>query len=101
VKTQLLRMHHQTVEVDKVSFQTLVTRYNIGSVGFLKTDTEGHDCTIMRSLLTAIRQGNLFPPAKIQFETNELADPRQVEEVVLQVISADSIFVVLHRANEM
>lgn len=72
-------------QVDTVrvtDFETLTTEHNVRAIDFLKIDTEGHDCTIMKSVLRAcLRNRELFP-RKIKFETNEHSEPAQVDAVV-------------------
>lgn len=63
------------VKVPMMSFRTLVACYNINSIKFLKIDTEGHDCIILKSVLEELRdvKSNLKKPEMIQFETNHLS----------------------------
>lgn len=52
------------------TFSQLADTYDIKSIGYLKIDTEGHDCTILESLIYC---GGIFPK-KICFETNSLTE---------------------------
>lgn len=76
----LSKFHTDTVRV--TDFETLTEEQNVRAIDFLKIDTEGHDCTIMRSVLKAcLKKRSLFP-RKIRFETNELAAQEEVDVVV-------------------
>jgi FkbM family methyltransferase len=60
---------------------TLLREHNVASVHFLKIDTEGHDCTILRSWLAACQQNPAWYPMRIQFESNKLSDKAEVAAV--------------------
>jgi glycosyltransferase involved in cell wall biosynthesis len=77
--TQRELMHIYTQDViEGVSFPSLIDQSNIGSVDYLKVDTEGHDFVILRSMLkTSLR------PNKVRFEANSL----YTEEAILSIIS--------------
>jgi hypothetical protein len=57
------------VKIEVLSWETLVKRYNIKVVNFLKIDAEGHDTIIVNNILDS-NSGVL--PKKIQFEANAL-----------------------------
>ena len=61
-------MQYQNCEC--LSWETLINRYNVESVDFLKVDTEGHDCVIINSILDT----NKILPKKIHFEANILTE---------------------------
>ena len=64
-------------DIECISFQELVNRYNIIDVDYLKIDTEGHDFNIIRSMLeTHIR------PKKISFEANALYSEEDITSIV-------------------
>lgn len=72
-----------TVDTVRVTdFETLTNEQNVRAIDFLKLDTEGHDCTIMRSVLRACLKRRTLFPRKIQFETNEHSVKEDVDEVV-------------------
>lgn len=61
--------------------------HNVRSMDLLKVDTEGHDCTIMMSVLDAcVQQRDLFP-RKIIFETNEHSVATTVDEVTAAFVA--------------
>jgi len=66
-------------EIELISFDTLIKKYKIESIDFLKIDTEGHDTKIIKSLLSADK---LILPNKIEFEANILSDKNDIEEVI-------------------
>ena len=52
-------------------------------VKFLKIDTEGHDCVILKSLFFYLKYlPKNFYPWKIQFESNEHTPPTRVDEII-------------------
>lgn len=73
----LMDIYTQDV-IDGVSFPSLINQCTIGSVDYLKVDTEGHDFVILRSMLnTSLR------PNKIRFEANSL----YTEDAILGIIA--------------
>lgn len=67
----------ETMEIDVISVRTLIKKYDITSVGYLKIDTEGHDLVIMNALLdTDLR------PKKILFESNVLINEDEYRQLV-------------------
>jgi len=72
----------KTMSVKVHTYADLMRTYNVGSVEFLKTDTEGHDPVILSSVIEA---GNINPawfPRKIQFESNHLTSGEVVDEII-------------------
>lgn len=64
-------------EIECISFQELVDRYDISEVDYLKIDTEGYDFVIIKSMLkTNIR------PKKITFEANSLYSYDDIVDIV-------------------
>ena len=76
----LSKFSRDTVRV--TDFETLTDEQNVRAIDFLKMDTEGHDCTIMRSVLKACLKKRTLFPRKIQFETNEHSIPEEVDAVI-------------------
>jgi len=66
----------ETVQV--VRIKSIIDKYNITSLDLLKIDTEGHDCIILNDYLNTVE----ILPKVIQFESNELSDPKEVQKVV-------------------
>lgn len=69
---------HVTIEkVNQRSLGSIFNGYNVTDIDYLKIDTEGGDCKIMKQLYqTEVR------PKKIKFETNSLANPNEVQEII-------------------
>jgi FkbM family methyltransferase len=65
----------ETVQV--VRIKSIIDKYNITSLDLLKIDTEGHDCIILNDYLNTVE----ILPKVIQFESNELSDPKEVAKV--------------------
>ena len=56
---------------------------NVRNVKFLKIDTEGHDCIILKTLFLYIKfLPIIFYPIKIKFETNSNTDSKDVVEII-------------------
>ncbi|NOQ49227.1 MAG: hypothetical protein GQ553_00980 [Nitrosomonadaceae bacterium] len=66
----------QTTKVIRI--KSIIDKYNITSLDLLKIDTEGHDCIILNDYLNTVE----ILPKVIQFESNELSDPKEVAKVV-------------------
>jgi len=65
----------------------LFEREQVTELDLLKLDTEGQDCAILLHLATWLaQQPATARPRKIIFESNELADPAQVTNVISQYI---------------
>jgi hypothetical protein len=53
------------------------------NVKYLKIDTEGHDCIILKTLFFYLKPlPSIFYPNKILFETNEISKPADVDEII-------------------
>jgi FkbM family methyltransferase len=70
---------HQAVPVLSVS--ELLQQYSVGSIDFLKIDTEGHDCVIMNAYLTIAESTPALQAKRIQFESNALSSKSDVSHV--------------------
>lgn len=71
-------------DVSVITYRDLLKKYNVGSVDYLKCDTEGADCMIMSQV---IQLGKEYPntrPKKIMFESNENASPDEVSKIIEQ-----------------
>jgi FkbM family methyltransferase len=62
-----------------ISWNTLIKRYNVESVDYLKIDTEGHDYIILENILAS--ELNILPK-KIVFENNSLTN-QEVTNIIL------------------
>lgn len=67
-----------------LSWKTLVKRYDIESIEFLKIDTEGHDCVIINSILN----NKSVLPKKIHFEANILTDSEIIRKTLRRLIES-------------
>ena len=84
-----LHIQHNVSHLCKIEKVKVITIYelfyqnNVRNVKYLKIDTEGHDCIILKTLFFYIR--NLpknFHPDKILFETNEHSNHSDVDEII-------------------
>lgn len=62
-----------------ICWNTLIQRYNIESVDYLKIDTEGHDCIIIKGILDSELK---VLPKKIFFENNILTNNDLTEKIL-------------------
>lgn len=71
-------------KIPKLSFRTLVKQYDIRSIDYLKIDTEGHDCVIMRDIYRELKNPDtpLAKPKKVLFESNILSLKADQESIV-------------------
>lgn len=67
--------------VKVVRIKSIIDKYQVKKIDFLKVDTEGHDCVILNDFLDTVD----IMPKKIQFENNVLSDPKQVNDLVLRL----------------
>lgn len=73
----------RTISVRILSAARLFFGHRVRAVAFLKIDTEGHDCVILRSLHAYLQAlPGVFHPRKIQFESNEHSDPIDVTRTI-------------------
>ena len=74
-------------EIEKVKVITtyeLFYQNSVRNVRFLKIDTEGHDCIILKTLFFYIKYlPIIFYPKKILFETNRWTKHKDVDEIIL------------------
>lgn len=61
------------ITVPTLSVASLLAKYSVTWVNFVKIDAEGHDHIIIASLAHAISSGLLPHPNRIQFESNTLS----------------------------
>jgi FkbM family methyltransferase len=83
----------ECLEVEVKSVKTLFDDYNVESIGYLKVDTEGHDCTIINNYYELCKNNPRLFADKILFESNPLANKDEVEKIIQKfVYSEDSIY---------
>ena len=67
-------LYNSLVTVEKVptiSWGTLIDTYGVGSIGYLKIDTEGHDHIIFRDFLNYCKKHSFPIPSKITLEYHD------------------------------
>jgi autotransporter strand-loop-strand O-heptosyltransferase len=67
-------LYNSLVTIEKVptiSWETLIKRYDVGSIGYLKIDTEGHDHIIFRDFLNYCKEHSFPIPNKITLEYHD------------------------------
>lgn len=84
LKEKQLEFLLNETECEMITWDKLVERYDVESVGLLKIDTEGHDCVIVNNILNS---SNKILPKKIWFEANELTNSKFIEKTVKQLES--------------
>lgn len=78
LKSMNLGHLYKTSKVECITWGTLVEKYYIESVEYLKIDTEGHDCIIINNILSS----NSVFPKKIKFECNVLTNKDLLESTL-------------------
>ena len=56
--------------VDCITYEEIMSTFQVGKVDFLKIDTEGYDSILLGSILDYYENRKEYLPDKIQFETN-------------------------------
>jgi FkbM family methyltransferase len=74
----------ETVEV--LNFETIVKNYNVDSIGFLKIDTEGHDCVIINDYIDFCLANTNLIADKIMFESNILTNSNIIYNTIKRCI---------------
>lgn len=64
--------------VNVVRILSIIEKYKLESIDFLKIDTEGHDCVILNDFLDTVK----ILPKKIKFECNVLSNKNDVDNMV-------------------
>lgn len=84
-----LHIKHNVSKLCKIEKAQVITTYelfyqnNVRNVKYLKIDTEGHDCIILKTLFFYIKfLPKCFSPNKIKFETNSHTNSRDVDEII-------------------
>jgi hypothetical protein len=67
------------------SFPTLVKEHDVGGIGTLKIDAEGHDGIILNSYLEACRVNPRLYAKEIFFESNGLYHPQEAINIVTRL----------------
>jgi hypothetical protein len=71
----------EPIQVKK--FETIIKKYNVEAIDFLKIDTEGYDTFILEDFLNYIQTSQQFNllPKKIKFESNKLNDYDRITNI--------------------
>lgn len=84
-----LHIKHNVTHLCKIDKVKVITPYElfyqnkVKTVDFLKIDTEGHDCIILKALYSYLKYlPNIFYPKKILFETNEHTMVSDINEII-------------------
>jgi hypothetical protein len=78
----------RVMEVEVMPIGEIFICYDVTELDYLKIDTEGSDCKIMQHLADFLKtEPATRYPKKILFESNELADQEQVEQVKAKFIT--------------
>jgi len=76
----------QYVRIDKVpliNIHELLIQYNIRKIQYLKIDTEGHDCVILKGLFEYLKTKTAeYYPKRILFESNEWTPSTVIDETI-------------------
>lgn len=73
--------------VDIIPIAEVFDRYDVSELNYLKIDTEGSDCDIMKNLAVFLKnEPTTRYPKRILFESNELAVPTDVEIVKIRFV---------------
>ena len=78
----------RTYKVSLLNIDELFEQYNIKSVKYLKIDTEGHDCVILKGLFDYLKtQSKEKYPKKITFESNVWTKQSDIDETINYAIN--------------
>jgi hypothetical protein len=84
-----LHISHNVTHLCKIDKVKVITTYelfyqnNVRNVKYLKIDTEGHDVIILKTLFYYLKYLPLiFYPNKILFESNEISNSNEVDEII-------------------
>ena len=83
--------------VEMISFSTLVNRYNIEGIIYLKIDTEGHDTVILSDYYDLVENKPWLRAHKILFESNILTNRNDLTDILDKLFSLGYI---LEYSNE-
>jgi autotransporter strand-loop-strand O-heptosyltransferase len=85
-------LYDSIVSIDKVqmmSWKTLISQYNIDTIGYLKIDTEGHDHVILNSYFEECEKNPKLYADKILFEYNESSDKVTLDLIINKLTNYD------------
>jgi hypothetical protein len=76
----------QNMKVHCITFEELVNEFQIGKIGYLKTDTEGYDCVLIHSVLDYYQDKKDLAPSKIRFESNGLIPKEDIRQITERLV---------------
>ena len=69
--------------VELISVSRLFYSNNVRGLEYMKIDTEGHDCIILKGLYEYLRYlPDNFHPREIKFESNEHTNPENIDKII-------------------
>ena len=69
-------------EVDTITWKNLINQHNVGSIDYLKIDTEGYDHIILKNFLIECETNPNLYPKKIMFEYNESSNKKELDNIL-------------------
>jgi autotransporter strand-loop-strand O-heptosyltransferase len=69
-------------KVPKISWKKLIEDYNVGTINYLKIDTEGHEHIILKEYFELCKENPSLYAKKIKFEYNETSNKEVLEEII-------------------
>ena len=85
VKELLGSNHDNIISIDIIkciTWENLIKEFNIESIDYLKIDTEGHDCLILKEYLKVCKLNPNLLANTIFFENNVLSNKDEVLDVI-------------------
>lgn len=79
-------------KVPTLSWNTLIENYNIGSIGYLKIDTEGHEHIILKDYFEMCEKNPSFYAQRIKFEYNETSNKKILDELISNLTNYQVIY---------
>jgi hypothetical protein len=73
--------------VKAIPVSELIKQYNIGSVDYLKIDTEGHDTRILNNWLDCCIKNKKLYPKRIFFESKDLTSKEELDSINKRLLS--------------
>ena len=88
-------LYNSLVTIEKVptiSWKTLIETYGVGSIGYLKIDTEGHDHIILRDFLNYCKEHSFLIPNKITIEYHDgVSNKVEIDKLISELSEYQTI----------
>jgi len=91
----------RTERVPLLSVGALFTMMGVASVDYLKIDTEGHDCVILRGLVRHCASHPAAWPRRIRFECNCWTQPQVVEDTLELLAKTGGYYVTARTLDDL